>query len=42
MSFLILKENLKYNFLSRSVKLLGENPKINKLFIKIADKGINF
>ena len=34
----------KYNnsILSKSVKLLGKNPSINKIFTQIADKGINF
>ena len=30
------------NFLSKSIKLLGNNPSINKMFTKLADKGINF
>ena len=40
--FFNFERKFKNNFLSRSVKLLGENPKINKLFTNIADKGINF
>tara|TARA_Y100001954_G_scaffold235418_1_gene293090 strand:- start:425 stop:640 length:216 start_codon:yes stop_codon:yes gene_type:complete len=38
--FFNLERKLKNKTLSRSVKLLGKNPSINKLFKKIADKGI--
>ncbi len=30
------------NFLSKSVKLLGSNSSLNKIFTRIADKGLNF
>ena len=40
--FFNFERKFKNNFLSSSVKLLGENPKINKLFTNIADRGINF
>jgi len=32
----------KNNFLSKTVKLLGSNPSLNKIFTKIADKGLSF
>ena len=38
--FFNLERKLKNKTLSRSVKFLGKNPSINKLFKKIADKGI--
>ena len=33
---------MKTNFLSKSVKLISNYPSINKMFTKIADKGIYF
>ncbi len=36
------ERKLNNNFLSKSVKLLGKNRFINKLFAKVADEGINF
>ena len=41
MNFLILKEKLKMIF-SKSIKYFNKNPSINKIFIKIADKGLIF
>jgi len=40
--FFNIERKTKNNLLSKSVKLLGENPSINKIFTKIADKGIFF
>ena len=40
--FFNIERKTKSNLLSKSVKLLGENPSINKIFTKIADKGIFF
>ena len=42
MNFLILKEKLKNDFLSKSIKYFNKNPSINKIFTKIADKGLLF
>ena len=36
------KSKFNNNILSKSVKILGKNRFINKLFTKVADKGINF
>ncbi len=38
--FFNLERKLNTSILSRSVKILGDNPSINKMFTKIADKGI--
>jgi 2-octaprenyl-6-methoxyphenol hydroxylase len=35
-----MESKTKNNFLSKSVKLIGNNPSINKIFTKIADKGV--
>ncbi len=40
--FFNFERKLDNNFLSKSVKLLGKNYSINKMFTKIADKGIEF
>ena len=40
--FFNLEKKTKNNILSKSVKLMGSNPSINKIFTKIADKGIFF
>ncbi len=40
--FFNFERKFKSSVLSRSVKLLGENSGINKIFNKFADKGINF
>ena len=37
--FFNIDRKLKSNFLSKSVKLIGKYPKINKIFTKIADTG---
>ena len=39
--FFNLERELDNSLFSKSVKLLGKNPYINKFFIQIADKGIN-
>ena len=39
--FFNIERKFKNNVFSKSVKLLGKNPYINKLFTQIADKGIN-
>ena len=39
--FFNLERKFNNNFFSKSVKLLGKNPSINKFFTQIADKGIN-
>ena len=40
--FFNLEKKTKNNILSKSVKFIGSNPTINKIFTKIADKGIFF
>ena len=40
--FFNFERKLNNNFLSKSVKIIGKNRFINKLFTKVADKGINF
>jgi 2-octaprenyl-6-methoxyphenol hydroxylase len=40
--FFNLERNMKNNFMSKSVKLIGSYPSINKMFTKIADRGILF
>ena len=40
--FFNLESKTSSNFLSKSVKLLGKNPSINKMFTKIADNGTIF
>ena len=40
--FFNIERKTKTNFLSKSVKLVGDQPSINKMFTKIADKGILF
>ncbi len=40
--FFNFERKLNNNFLSKSVKFLGKNPSINKVFTQIADDGINF
>ena len=40
--FFNFERKLNNSFLSKSVKILGKNPSINKIFTQIADKGITF
>jgi 2-octaprenyl-6-methoxyphenol hydroxylase len=40
--FFNIERKTKTNFLSKSIKLIGNQPSINKMFTKIADKGILF
>jgi 2-octaprenyl-6-methoxyphenol hydroxylase len=40
--FFNIERKTRTNFLSKSVKLVGSQPSINKMFTKIADKGILF
>ena len=40
--FFNFERKLNNNVLSKSLKILGKNIYINKLFTKVADKGINF
>jgi len=40
--FFNIERKTKSNILSKSVKFFGDNPSINKMFTKIADKGILF
>ena len=40
--FFNFERKLNNNFLSKSVKIIGKSRFINKLFTKVADKGINF
>ncbi len=40
--FFNFERKFQNNFLSKSVKLLGKNPSINKIFTKIADRGVIF
>jgi len=40
--FFNIERKTRTNFLSKSVKLIGSQPSINRMFTKIADKGILF
>ena len=40
--FFNLERKTRTNFLSKSVKFVGNNPSINRMFTKIADKGVLF
>jgi len=40
--FFNIERKTRTNFLSKSVKLISNNPSINRMFTKIADKGILF
>ena len=40
--FFNIERKMKSSFLSKSVKLIGKYPAINKLFTKIADRGVLF
>jgi len=40
--FFNLERKTRTNFLSNSVKFVGNNPSINRIFTKIADKGVLF
>ena len=40
--FFNFERKMKTNFLSKSVKLIGNYPSINKIFTKIADRGVLF
>ncbi len=40
--FFNFERKFNNNILSKSLKLLGRNNHINKIFTKIADEGINF
>ena len=40
--FFNFERKMKNNFLSKSVKLIGNYPSINKMFTKIADRGVLF
>ncbi len=40
--FFNFERKFKSNILSKSIKALGNNPSVNKLFTKIADKGVLF
>jgi 2-octaprenyl-6-methoxyphenol hydroxylase len=40
--FFNIERKTKTNFLSKSVKLVGNQPSINRVFTKIADKGLLF
>ena len=40
--FFNFERKMKTNFLSKSVKLIGNYPSINKMFAKIADRGVLF
>ena len=40
--FFEIERKTKNTFLSKSVQILGKNSILNKMFIKIADKGLNF
>jgi 2-octaprenyl-6-methoxyphenol hydroxylase len=40
--FFNIERKTKTNFLSKSVKFVGDQPSINRMFAKIADKGILF
>ena len=38
--FFNIERQIKSNLLSKSIQNLGKNPRINKIFTKIADEGI--
>ena len=40
--FFNFERKFNNNILSKSLKILGKNRFVNKLFTKVADKGINF
>jgi 2-octaprenyl-6-methoxyphenol hydroxylase len=40
--FFNIERKIRTNFLSKSVKFIGAHPSINRIFTKIADKGILF
>ena len=40
--FFNIERKMKFNFLSKSVKLIGKYPRINKMFTEIADRGVLF
>jgi 2-octaprenyl-6-methoxyphenol hydroxylase len=40
--FFNIERKIKSNFLSKSVKFFGNYPQINKMFTKIADRGVLF
>ncbi len=40
--FFNIERKIKTNFLSKSVKLIGNQPSINRMFTKIADRGVLF
>ena len=37
-----IERKMKTNFLSKSIKTIGNHPSINKIFTKIADRGTLF
>ena len=41
-NFFNIERKIKSNFLSKSVKLVSNYPFINKMFVKIADRGVLF
>ena len=40
--FFNLERKTKNNFLSKSIQYFNKNPSVNKIFTKIADKGLLF
>ena len=40
--FFNIERKTNSKFLSRSVQLIGNNPKLNKIFSKVADEGVLF
>ena len=40
--FFNIERKTRTNFLSKSIKIIGNQPSINKMFTKIADRGILF
>ena len=40
--FFNIERKTRTDFLSKSVKFIGNQPSINKIFTKIADKGVLF
>ena len=40
--FFNFERKFNSSFLTKSIKLIGRNPSLNKMFTTIADKGINF
>ena len=40
--FFNIERKMKSSFLSKSVKLISNNPRINKMFTEMADKGVLF